>query len=154
VAQTIDAGRVRQAHRLLASVLRLSRTFRRRQPDLILNWIGKTQLYCSPAAVLAGMSDRILWWQHDIPTGYWLDRLATALPAIAVGASSRTAAAAQARLFPHRPTFAVAPGTRVPAEDSQQRPLAKPYAPELPIGQFWERRRRRVQRRRLRHGRR
>jgi glycosyltransferase involved in cell wall biosynthesis len=124
--EVIDAGRVRQAGRLLACVVQLSRTFRRRQPDLIVNWIAKTQLYCSPAATLAGMGDRVIWWQHDMAAGYWLDRVATAMPAIAVGCSSRTSARAQARLFPHRPTFAVAPGTRMPDGDSPEAPLVLP----------------------------
>lgn len=124
--EVIAAGRVRQIGRLLASVVQLARIFRRRQPDLIVNWIAKAQLYCSPAALLAGMSDRVIWWQHDMATGYWLDRIATALPAIAVGCSSHTSARAQARLFPHRPTFAVAPGTRIPDVDSRQPRLALP----------------------------
>jgi len=124
--EVIAAGRVRQIGRLLSSVVQLARVFRRRQPDLIVNWIAKAQLYCSPAAVLAGMSDRVIWWQHDMATGYLLDRIATALPAIAVGCSSHTSARAQARLFPHRPTFAVAPGTRIPDGDSRQPRLALP----------------------------
>ena len=60
-------------HRWAATVVRLARIFRRRQPDLILNWSAKTQLYGAPAAVLAGMSDRVVWWQHAIP-GAPLDR--------------------------------------------------------------------------------
>jgi glycosyltransferase involved in cell wall biosynthesis len=119
----IPAGRVRQLHRVLASVLALSRLLRRRQPDLIVNWIAKAQLYCSPAATLAGMRDRVIWWQHDIPAGHWLDRCATALPTLAVGCSSHSSARAQSRLFPARATFVVAPGTRIPGETSQL-PLA------------------------------
>ena len=95
---------------MASSVLSLSRLLRRRRPDLIVNWIAKAQLYCSPAAVLAGMSDRLVWWQHDIPSGYWLDRLATALPALAVGCSSRASALAQSARLPSRRTFVVAPG--------------------------------------------
>jgi glycosyltransferase involved in cell wall biosynthesis len=124
--EVIAAGRVRQAGQLLASVVRLARIFHRRQPDLIVNWIAKAQLYCSPAALLAGMSDRVIWWQHDTAAGYWLDRIATALPAIAVGCSSRASARAQAQLFPHRPTFAVAPGTRIPDGNSPLPQLALP----------------------------
>jgi hypothetical protein len=51
--EVIPAGRLRQAHRVLATVVRLAKVFRRRQPDLILNWMTKTQLYGSPAAILA-----------------------------------------------------------------------------------------------------
>jgi glycosyltransferase involved in cell wall biosynthesis len=120
----IEAGRFRQAHRWLATVIRLARLLRGRQPDLLLNWSAKTQLYGSPAAVLAGMSGRVVWWQQAIPTRfYWLDRLATALPAAAIGCYSQAAADAQARLLPHRRIFTVAAGTPVPSVNSE-RPLA------------------------------
>lgn len=112
--EVIRAGRLREPHRMAATVARLTRIIRARKPDLILNWAAKTQLYGSPAAVLAGMADRVVLWQHAIPGGYWLDRCATLLPCAAIGCYSQTAAAAQARMFPGRPTFVVAPGTPVP----------------------------------------
>ena len=124
--EVIPVGRVREAHRMASSVLSLSRLLRRRRPDLIVNWIAKAQLYCAPAAVLAGMSDRLVWWQHDIPSGYWLDRLATALPALAVGCSSRASALAQSAQFPSRRTFVVAPGTRPPDPGELPDPLPLP----------------------------
>jgi len=124
--EVIPAGRVRQLHRLLACMWRLSRVLRRRRPDLILNWMPKTQIYCAPAALLAGMSARVIWWQHEITAGHWLDRCATALPTLAVGCSSSAAAQAQARLRPSRKTFVVAPGTHAPS------PLAGPAPLELP----------------------
>lgn len=111
--EVIPAGRLRQTHRWLATVLRLARIFRRRQPDLILNWAAKTQLYGAPAAVLAGMPGRVLWWQQGIPTGEWIDRCATALPARSVGCYSNAAARAQAQLWPSRPTFVVSAGAHV-----------------------------------------
>jgi glycosyltransferase involved in cell wall biosynthesis len=123
--EVIPTGRLRDAHRLISSIVRLARLFRRRRPDLILNWSPKTQLYGAPAALLAGMRDRVIWWQHGIPTHHWMDRCATLLPATAVGCSSRAAAREQARLFPTRTTFVVAPGTRVPQAGSQ------PVLPEL-----------------------
>jgi glycosyltransferase involved in cell wall biosynthesis len=108
-------------------VLRLARIMRRRRPDLILNWSAKTQLYGSPAAVLAGMRDRVVWWQQAIPSSKgWLDRSATLLPAIAVGCYSTPAAQAQAQLFPSRPTFVVGAGAPVPDASSQQAPLVFP----------------------------
>lgn len=129
--EVIAAGRVRQLHRLLACIWRLARTLRRRRPDLIVNWMPKTQLYCAPAALLAGMSDRVLWWQHEIPAGHWLDRCATALPAVAVGCSSSVAARAQAQLWPSRSTFVVAPGTKVPPLATRHGPLDLPA--DVPI---------------------
>ncbi len=104
---------------------------RRRQPDVILNWAAKTQLYGAPAAMLAGMGDRVVWWQQLIPTGHWLDRCATALPAAAVGCYSEAAARAQARLSPTRPTFVVAAGAPVPSPAPERASLE--LAPGAPV---------------------
>jgi glycosyltransferase involved in cell wall biosynthesis len=130
--EVLHAGRLHQLHRWAATVARLAGIFRRRQPDLILNWSAKTQLYGSPAAVLAGMRDRVVWWQQSIPTRSSLDSLATLLPARAVGCYSKAAAQAQARLFPHRNTFVVCAGAPVPdLEPAAPPPLELP--PELPV---------------------
>jgi glycosyltransferase involved in cell wall biosynthesis len=127
--EVLAAGRLRDVHRLLATVVRLARIIRRRRPDLILNWSAKTQLYGSPAAVLAGMRKRVVWWQQAIPSSKgWLDRSATLLPAIAVGCYSSPAAAAQQRLFPSRRTFVVGAGAPPPGPAAQSAPL------ELPAG--------------------
>jgi glycosyltransferase involved in cell wall biosynthesis len=125
-AEVIPAGRLRHARRWLATVLRLARLLRARQPDLILNWSAKTQLYGSPAAVLARMAGRVVWWQHAIPRRSWLDGCATLLPARAIGCTSRAAAAAQARLLPRRHTFVVAAGAPVPRTDPGGAPLELP----------------------------
>ncbi len=117
----IAAGRLRELHRWALATVSLARLFRRRRPDLILNWSAKTHLYGSPAAVLAGMRDRVAWWQHAIPDpDFWLDRLATRLPAAAIGCCSRAAAEAQERLSPRRRTFIVAAGTRAPNGEGRQ----------------------------------
>jgi glycosyltransferase involved in cell wall biosynthesis len=136
--EVIPAGRLRQPHRWITTVARVARLFRRRRPDLILNWSAKTHLYGSPAAVLAGMADRVLWWQQSIPADAgWLDRCATRLPTIAVCCYSRAAAEAQERLSPRRPTIVVSAGAPVPAtangapapgSEAQGQPL------ELPSG--------------------
>jgi glycosyltransferase involved in cell wall biosynthesis len=122
----ISAGRLREAHRWGRTVVGLARIMRSRQPDLILNWAAKTQLYGAPAAVLAGMADRVVWWQQAIPRRSWLDSCATLLPAAAIGCYSGASARAQARLFPRRRTFVVAAGAPVPAPGSQQPPLQLP----------------------------
>jgi glycosyltransferase involved in cell wall biosynthesis len=128
----IPAGRLRHAHRWLATVVRLARIMRARKPDLILNWSAKTQLYGSPAAVLAGMSDRVTWWQQAIPRrSSWLDRCATALPAIAVGCYSQAAAEAQRRLSPHRRIFVVGAGAPPPRKDS--RPASVELPSDVPV---------------------
>jgi glycosyltransferase involved in cell wall biosynthesis len=124
--EVLEAGRLRDAHRWIVTVWRLVRIFRSRRPDLILNWSAKTQLYGAPAAVLAGMTDRVLWWQHAIQARHWIDRCATALPASAIGCSSETVARAQAQLSPRRQAFVVAPGTRPPNGAASQAPLDLP----------------------------
>jgi glycosyltransferase involved in cell wall biosynthesis len=106
----IEAGRVRELHRLLATIIRLALLFRERKPDVILNWATKTQLYGSPAAALAGMTDRVVWWQHAIASRHWLDVSANLLPARAVACYSSAAALGQARLWPHRPTVVIPAG--------------------------------------------
>ena len=111
----LAAGRLRQGHRYLATVVRLAALFRRRRPDVILNWSAKTQLYASPAATLAGLRDRVIWWQHDIPARATIDLIATRLPARAIGTTSASAAAAQRRLRPTRETFVVHAGVAPPA---------------------------------------
>jgi glycosyltransferase involved in cell wall biosynthesis len=115
--EVLRAGHLREAHRWLATVLRLAAILRRRKPDLMLNWAAKTQLYGAPAALLAGMGGRIVWWQQGIPDGFWLDRAATLLPARAIGCYSRAAAAAQRRLRPRRATFVVAAGAPMPVRN-------------------------------------
>lgn len=125
--EVIAAGRLRDVPRTAMTVVRLARLMRRRDPDLILNWAAKTQLYGAPAALLAGMARRVVWWQHSIPGGNWLDRVATLLPAVAIGCTSQAAADAQARLFPARHTFVVAAGAPIPTPGS-------PPPLELPAG--------------------
>ncbi|HEX3911278.1 MAG TPA: glycosyltransferase [Solirubrobacteraceae bacterium] len=119
----LRAGRLRQVHRTLATVLRLARILHKRKPDLLLNWSAKTQLYGAPAASLAGIGDRVVWWQQAIPSSKgWLDRSATLLPSRAVACYSRAAADAQEQLFPHRPTVVIAAGAPLPREGSPQAP--------------------------------
>jgi glycosyltransferase involved in cell wall biosynthesis len=127
----IRAGRVRQLPRTLATVGRLTALFRKRRPDVILNWAAKTQLYASPAAVLAGMSDRVLWWQHAIAGRHWLDLAANALPAQAVACYSTAAAEAQRHLWPHRPTIVIPAGAAFAPRSHQSFELDLPA--DVPI---------------------
>jgi glycosyltransferase involved in cell wall biosynthesis len=128
----IAAGRLRQAHRWLAAIVRLAHTLRRRRPDLIMNWSAKAQLYGAPAAVLAGMSGRVIWWQHMIPSREgWLDRCATLLPAKAVACTSTAAARMQATLVPRRPTFVVMPGASPPGAGAGE--LSLTFPADVPI---------------------
>ncbi len=127
----LPAGRLREPWRAVATIVRLARLIRRRRPDVIFNWSAKTQLYGAPAALLAGLADRVVWWQQVIPDGHWLDRLASALPARAVVCYSRAAAEAQARLRPGRATIVIAAGTPAPRAGPQIRPIA--HAADAPV---------------------
>ena len=113
-ASVIPAGRLRSPRHLARTVYALARIIRHSDPDVVLNWMAKTQLYGAPAAVLSGRRPKVVWWQHLTPTGHWMDRLASALPASSIGASSRTSAEAQQALSPRRHVFFVHPGVDVP----------------------------------------
>jgi glycosyltransferase involved in cell wall biosynthesis len=129
----LDAGRLRQVHRYLATVLALARLLRARDPAILLDWSAKTHLYGAPAAVLAGMRRRVVWWQHDIPARRGIDLVATVLPARAIGTTSRSAAEAQARLRPRRETFTVNAGVSPPGAAPASAELALP-AGEVVVG--------------------
>lgn len=116
--EVIHAGRLRQPAAVLGAIRRIGRLLRRRRPDLVLDWSAKAHLYGSPAAVVAGMRRRVVWWQHQIPDGNWVDRLATLLPTRAIGCSSAAGQAAQASLHPRRRSFVVHPGIELGAGGS------------------------------------
>jgi glycosyltransferase involved in cell wall biosynthesis len=105
----IESGRLREVASLLRTIRRLASLLRSKGPDLIINWSPKMHLYGAAAAVLARMSDRVTWWQHAVPNGRWLDRLATALPSRAVWCCSDAASRAQAAHWPHRPSVVIYP---------------------------------------------
>ena len=62
----LPSGRLREPVHVARTVGRLRRLFASRQPDAIVNWAGKSQVYAAPAAMLCGMSDRVVWFQHGI----------------------------------------------------------------------------------------
>lgn len=106
----IPTGRLREPSAARRAVARIAALMRAQQPDVIVSWAAKAHLYTACAASVAGMGNRSVWWQHAIPDGHWIERLATACPARAVGCSSRASAAAQRALRPHREVFVVNPG--------------------------------------------
>jgi len=114
----VPAGRFRQPWQGARAVAELARVMRGAQPDLVVSWFTRAHLYAVPAAVVARLSHRLVWWQHGVTRGDALDRAATALPALAVGTSSQGAARAQARLRPRREVFTVYPGIDEPVPES------------------------------------
>jgi glycosyltransferase involved in cell wall biosynthesis len=113
----IPAARLRRPAATLGTVRGVASRLRRDRPDLLLDWSAKAHFYGWPAAALAGMGGRVLWWQHMIPHRHWVDRGATLLPARAIGCWSSAGQEAQDRLFPHRRSFVVNPGIEVDGED-------------------------------------
>ena len=116
----IRTGRLRHVWQAPRAVVKVAALLRRERPDVVLNWMAKSHLYGAPAAALARMSDRVVWWQHLIPDGHWMDRVVARLPARAVGCSSHASAEAQRRHTRRRPTFVVHPGVETGARDSRE----------------------------------
>jgi len=112
----IATGRFRQLARAAGAVRRQAKVMRAVRPDVIAHWLAPAQVYGAPAAMLAGMGARSMWFQRHLVDGSDLaDRLATRLPARAIGTPSAGAARAQAtRLRPSRRTFWVHNGIDVP----------------------------------------
>ena len=113
---SMPSSRLRDPMASGRTVRGLSRMLRRGRYDVALAWSAKVHLYLGLAALMARRNVSIAWWQHSIPTGQWMDRLATLIPADAIGCSSRAGEQAQSRLFPRRTTFVVYPGVELTAE--------------------------------------
>jgi glycosyltransferase involved in cell wall biosynthesis len=106
----IGSGRLRNVGLFVSTIRQLSVLMRNERPDVVLNWASKSQLYGAPAASLAGIAERVMWWQQGTPRGQWMDRLATLLPSRAVICYSASSEIAQGKLWPHRKTFVLHPG--------------------------------------------
>ncbi len=111
---SLPGGRMRRIDLDIRVIVQLADLLRRERPALLLNWGAKTQIYGALAALIAGMENRVVWWQQGIPCGHWLDRLATILPSRAIGCYSQASCAAQARQWPSRHTFVIHPGIEEP----------------------------------------
>lgn len=110
----LPESRLRQAHRALAGVAALVRVLRREQPDVVVNWFTKAQLYGGTAALLAGMRHRNTWWQWDLHERGMVDRLATALPSRDIATCSRAVLTAQRARAPQRRCRVILPGIDPP----------------------------------------
>ncbi len=128
----IPAGRLRALGRRWAVIRAIARLSRERQVSMIFGWMVASQTMAGPAAMLAGVP--AAWYQVGLPEPDWMDRLATLLPARGVLVLSRDCAAAQARLWPHRPQRLVYPGASLERFDDARRepPAAARVALGLP----------------------
>ncbi|WP_016949037.1 glycosyltransferase family 4 protein [Anabaena sp. PCC 7108] len=107
--RVIESGRLRQVHRLIATIVRIAAIARREGADMILNWMWITHITGGLAAMLAGLP--ALWYQLEVPSDKtWLVRLATLIPAKAIITLCQDGQKAQSQIWPHRPTPLVYPG--------------------------------------------
>jgi glycosyltransferase involved in cell wall biosynthesis len=107
-ATVVAAGRLRNIWRFGRCVTQIAALARRIRCDVVFSWMPKAQLYGSPAAFLTGT--RAGWFQHGLARrGSLADHVVTLLPAAGTLACSRTAAAAQDRLWPRRNPAVVYP---------------------------------------------
>lgn len=116
----IEAGRLREAGRVVGTVRAIARRVRETGAQAVLSWMGKAHLYGGPAAKLAGVP--AVWFQHGLPTGHWMDRLATRVPAAGILTCSRFVAEAQAKLMPRRAMRVVHPGVELERFDPHALP--------------------------------
>jgi glycosyltransferase involved in cell wall biosynthesis len=112
--EVVPSGRLRQPHALCRAAIQLAGVLRRRRPDVLMNWSAKSHLYGGLARRLSGVHCPVVWWQHNVPRPQWLDRLATYVPADAIGCSSRASAEHQGVVTPRRRLFVVHPGVPSP----------------------------------------
>jgi glycosyltransferase involved in cell wall biosynthesis len=114
----LPTPRLRQLSGTARSIVRLAHLLSAERPDLVLSWMPEVHLQTAPAALLARMPHRLIWFQHYWPNPrHWLDRAIPLLPARAVACCSE--AVAHASLWPRHPMFVVNPGV-------EARPLPTP----------------------------
>jgi len=106
--EVIEAGRLRQLSRYIATVVKLKHLIEKRKIDLVFSWMSKAHLYAGIAATWAGLPAS--WYRHGNPSATSvMDRLITLIPAAKVIACSKHTAAAQEELWPRRETAVVYP---------------------------------------------
>jgi glycosyltransferase involved in cell wall biosynthesis len=134
-ARVIAAGRLREPHRVAATIIRIARILSREKFDLVLGWMAKSHLYGGPAAILARVP--AIWFQLGSPDPRnWMDRVANGIRARGILTCSQAMASAQAVLNSRTPVLAVHLGVEVSRFD----PGAMPPVEEvrrrlgLPVG--------------------
>jgi glycosyltransferase involved in cell wall biosynthesis len=120
-AVVIDAGRLRQPHRVVMAIIKIRRLIRTRGVDVVINWIAKSHLYGGTAAMLAGVP--AVWYQLGYPDPPSVqERLATAVPACGILTCSDSASEAQKKLWPDRAVRTVYPGVSLQRFDPERLP--------------------------------
>jgi glycosyltransferase involved in cell wall biosynthesis len=109
LTEVLPAGRLRQPHRILGTILKLRRLIQRWNIDLVFGWMGKPHLYGGTAALLT--SKPAMWYQLGTPSRTSvLDWLIHLLPARAIISCGEEGMKVQGSFWPHRPMRLVFPG--------------------------------------------
>jgi glycosyltransferase involved in cell wall biosynthesis len=112
----IKAGRVRQPHRVLKTVLAIARVAKEIDATAMLGWMAKAHLYSGLAAKFAGVP--AFWFQHGLPSNRsWIDSFVNRIPAAGSLACSEFVAVAQRRMTPRLPVRVVHPATDLESFD-------------------------------------
>jgi glycosyltransferase involved in cell wall biosynthesis len=104
----IRAGRLRQPHRIGATILRLARLVRSRRIAVVVGWQTKAQVYAGPAARLGRA--RAIVYQHGQPSKALLDRVSLVLAPAGALTVSESSAELHRVLHARSPVRAVRPG--------------------------------------------
>jgi glycosyltransferase involved in cell wall biosynthesis len=116
----IDPGRFRSPWRLIGAIRAARRLLREERPDLVVSWLPRVQTVLAPAAALAGMAGRVVYFEHERARPRdGLARAALALPCAHVIANSQASLDAVGRLWPHRRGTVVWPGVDEPERPAE-----------------------------------
>jgi glycosyltransferase involved in cell wall biosynthesis len=106
---TVPTTRLRRGGGAIRAVRSIRGLVAREEPELVLGWGPKPQIYLGPACALSGMRERCVWRATELPQAA-VHRLAVTLPAAAIVCASTFVAEAHQRMRPHRPVFVSHPG--------------------------------------------
>jgi glycosyltransferase involved in cell wall biosynthesis len=122
--QVISAGRVREVHRWVPTVVRLAHWIRSMRLDGVLAWMAKAHLYSGPAAALTGT--QAVWFQHELALpGRRIGQGIRLMPTCEVWCCSRASAEAMRRLCPSQRTRVIRPAIDLRRFDPSSLPTAR-----------------------------
>jgi glycosyltransferase involved in cell wall biosynthesis len=123
-AHIIHAGRLREIHRLGATVLKIAKIARHQNFDMLIGWMPKAHIYSGLAAKLVGIPS--LWYDLERPNKSGrLRQLINSIPAYGVINLSRSSYELQQKLFPDIKTCLVYPGVDIERFNPSQLPSVK-----------------------------
>lgn len=106
--RVVPSGRLREPHRVIATVVKIAAIARRERANVILSWMWKAHFYGSPVATLTGIPS--LWSQLDIPDDSLLQRIVRSLPTSGIFINSKSGQEKLKKLCPKQLIRLVYPG--------------------------------------------